>query len=156
MKIEKISFKLAEDNILKGMLNEDLEIPSDETLKGTYPDLEYPGQRKQQWYNDQKAKSHKAKSVDMNKNKSLTDLKDTEKKELLTRISDMIAVSHSKGDDRFIKELMDLLDSHPDLVRDYAATRKDIMADQPKPNGPWFIDDYVKSVADENRRKGHL
>jgi len=133
-------------------------MPNDEELERLYPEIDYPGPRREQWYRDQQAKGRKSEIGEDARRKELEDLKEREKKELLTRISDMIAKAYQpiKNEDpqkqielqekasKFIPELLALIESHPELVRDYAPTKKDIMADQIKSEGPWFTKDYVE------------
>lgn len=112
-------------------LKENEEYPFDEELKKMYPDLEYPGQRKHQWHNDNMAKTTRAQTQRDNSNTEIDQLREREKKELLVRLSDMLAVAYKNENEDFIEELTALIENYPELVRDINI--KPMIMEEPAP-----------------------
>lgn len=103
-------------------LNENVDLidqmPSDEELKVLYPHINYPGPRREQWYQDAKAQQEQSKNRKEMRAFEVGMMQERDKKELLSRLSDMITMAHKDPSSTFMEELMTLMYSHKELIRD--------------------------------------
>ena len=94
----------------------DLVIPDDAILKTLYPDLEYPGQRQQQWYQDERAKRMRAETEVESSGSDIPGLRKEEVNVLNSKITHMITRASVTGNDEFIEEVMALIEGYPELL----------------------------------------
>lgn len=100
----------------------DLTIPGDDELLSLYPELE-PWQARQKWYNERSAEIDRSRERSQSMDDSIQALKIRERKEILSKLSDMIALAQRTEDDQFLSELISLMEKYPNLVRKVDTTK---------------------------------
>jgi len=96
--------------------NEDVLIPDDAILKTLYPELDYPGQRKQQWYQDTMSKKMRTKSEIEYTGRDIPAMQKDEVVILNSKITHMITRASATNNSEFIEEVMSLIESYPELL----------------------------------------
>ena len=97
-------------------INENEDLPTKEELEALYPNLEYPGQRMVQWNQDNIARAAKEKaSMDYERNQ-IAPIIDDQKDQITTKITHMIARAFAMNNDEFLDEMIDVIESYPELL----------------------------------------